>query len=325
MLEISKFKLIDFGAGGIEIEGREATPFVKGYHVLDDIKRRRKIGLPHEVIMKIQELKYYFLNLTGHWIDPFNDYFDLHTLEIKSGDPTLIKKKGFELLHNIWSRTSVTGMSITETGFFITGTINVVENKTIGITTPFITEEDDLGFFTDAYQKIEECTKLIISSLSHPSIEAAKEHLSVAESKDLSDAQVEQIVLEKLEAHHGVTKFENIDPELPEHKEEKKNVTKKSGDVRKSGSIDGANLPRANLESEYEPGNSNDEDPRDIQAKKNIISKGKMPRPASEGEFKSGGKHPGDNVTPKELENLEYSEDAEGNNQKAKGKEEWED
>jgi hypothetical protein len=67
MLQISKFKLIDQGRGGIEIEGRESMVMQGGYAVIDKIKRERRLMLAPDVIAKIQELNIFssISRLTG--------------------------------------------------------------------------------------------------------------------------------------------------------------------------------------------------------------------------------------------------------------------
>ena len=154
-MNISKFKILDGGLSGVRIESIEKMPH-ENMMFLDDVQRTRKVPLSDELRNKIQNLKYFYLNLTSHWISPFNNYFDLS--EYKLGP--LVEKdgkmpQGQSLLHDIWNHTKITGVTIKNGGFVITGEIEVVEGKKIGIATPFITEEDDLSFYLDARKHIE--------------------------------------------------------------------------------------------------------------------------------------------------------------------------
>ena len=202
MLQISKFKLIDQGRGGIEIEGRESMVMQGGYAVIDKIKRERRLMLAPDVVAKIQELKYFFFNLTAHWLPPFNKYYDLanHRLAEIELDEDGKMKQGQSMLRNLWSITDITGISYKNGGFVITGQINSVENKKVVINTPFITEGDDVGFFSEAIDKINECVKLIIEYLDRKELPAfdPKALLSPEDLKDEDINNISKKVLDKL-------------------------------------------------------------------------------------------------------------------------------
>ena len=69
MLQISKFKLIDQGRGGIEIEGRESMVMKGGYAVVDKIKRERRLMLAPDVVAKI------FLEYQSHFMKDDPEYY----------------------------------------------------------------------------------------------------------------------------------------------------------------------------------------------------------------------------------------------------------
>ena len=203
MLQISKFKLIDQGRGGIEIEGRESMVMQGGYAVIDKIKRERRLMLAPDVIAKIQELKYFFFNLTAHWLPPFNKYYDLtnHRLAELEIDENGQMKQGQSMLRNLWSRTDITGISYKNGGFVITGKIESVEGKCVVINTPFITENDDIGFFSDTIDKIDECIKLVIEYIDRKELPAydpktvlTKEEMGDEDINSLSKKVVDKLI-----------------------------------------------------------------------------------------------------------------------------------
>lgn len=202
MIDIKKFKLINHGKGGIEIIGKESMMLSSGVSVIDDIKRTRRLILSDEIILEIQKLKYYFFNLTGHWMPPFNNYYDRHSHELKDmiyDDEGRIKQ-GQEMLRNLWSRTTITGISFTNGGFVLTGEINTVENKKIVINTPFISADDDIGFFSDAIEKLQEIIEEIVKFLSSKYLPEYKpsDVLSKEEMEGVDEDRLAQMVLEKL-------------------------------------------------------------------------------------------------------------------------------
>lgn len=243
MLQISKFKLIDHGRGGIEIEGKESMVMDGGYAVIDKVSRERRLMLAPDVVSKIQELKYFFFNLTAHWLPPFNKYYDItnHRLKEIELDEKGEMKQGQSMLRNLWSRTDITGISYKNGGFVMTGKIESIEGKTVVINTPFITESDDVGFFSDAIDKIEECIKLIIEYLDRKQLPAydpkallSKEELNDNDINALSKKVVDKLVDKGLIVL--VNDSEDDYPRLPFN-----GTTVHPG----TSNIDGDNLPEA--------------------------------------------------------------------------------
>jgi hypothetical protein len=248
MIQISKFKLLDHGRGGIEIEGKESMVMEGGYAVLDKIKRERRLMLAPDVIAKIQELKYFFFNLTGHWVAPFNKYYDLSTHRLKDIelDEKGEMKPGQNMLRTLWSRTDITGLSYKNGGFVITGQIETVEGKRCVINTPFITENDDIGFFSDAIEKMNDCIMVIIEYLSMRQL-PKYDPQSVLTAEEMSDGDINSLsrkVVDKL-IDRGlivlINELEDDHPQLPFN-----GTTVHS----ETGSIDGDNIPHAEEEEQ---------------------------------------------------------------------------
>lgn len=197
-MNISKFKLLDGGLSGVRIESVEKMPH-ENMMFLDDVSRTRKVPLSDELRAKIQNLKYFYLNLTSHWISPFNKYFDLQEykllplVEVDGKQP-----QGQTLLHDIWNHVKITGVTIKNGGFVITGEIEVVEGKKIGLATPFITEEDDLSFYLDARKHIEDIMNDLSLALESRALPMPKDkQMAISFGED--DEKVESMDMDELE------------------------------------------------------------------------------------------------------------------------------
>ncbi len=198
VMKIDKFKLISGGIEGIEVWRTE--PVKKGNLItIDQVRRVRRIQIDKSLRESIQGLKYYFLQLTRHWIAPYNNYFDKYTMK-----PMLFPKDDVKAPHKIlkvlWNDTSITGLSVKNDGFVITGTIESIPDKKIGISTPYITSEDDIGFYMEAMEKIEkigeEINKYLYSRLL-PIEEAREQYMLENKKTSITEAEDEALI-EKL-------------------------------------------------------------------------------------------------------------------------------
>ena len=323
MLEITKFKLIDGGRSGITIEAREGVQLSGNYQVIDKVSRERKLILPDTIIAKIQQLKYYFFNCTGHWMAPFNAYYDLNAHEVLPmvADENGKVKSGHEILHKLWQRTEITGVSFKSGGFVITGKIESVEGKKTVINTPFITEEDDLGFFSSAVEKIEECVKDIVMHFSTHALPSYRPEtiLSEEEMKGLNMKELTDIVVNKLVDRNMIMLIKDEGGE----EEPMDTIT------HSSKTIDSDNIPNGSIE-DIEPDVEPDIEPDPefvedipqvdpevarkmeeadaaIRAKLSENEKPVFGAPASDTEMPDEFKSK-DKVAPKDLESLEHSE-----------------
>jgi hypothetical protein len=149
-MKLQKFKLIDGGIGGIKITCEEYSRTRGDITIPDHVDRTRKVSMPMSFRKSVGRLKYYFLNLTGHWIEPFNKYYDLGTHKIADLPASGPVPMGHQLLITIMNKVSITGVVLTGGGFILTGTINSHGDKEIGIATQIVTEDDDAGFYQEA-------------------------------------------------------------------------------------------------------------------------------------------------------------------------------
>lgn len=198
-MDISKFTLIDGGLGGVKIVGIEKMPHEK-LLFLDDVTRERKVPLSEELRNKIQGLKYFFLNLTGHWMDPFRKYIDLNTylpLDVPTdGQPV---PAGHLMLKGLWNKVDITGVTLKNGGFVITGKIDIVSGKRMGLATPFITEEDDLSFYLDAIKRINDIMDDLSSAITMKSLPINTSDKQMMLSFGASEDGMQDIDMDKLQ------------------------------------------------------------------------------------------------------------------------------
>jgi len=219
-MNITKFKLLGGGFSGIEVEAIEGIRQGK-VMIMDHVKRTRGLPLSKELIEEIQGLKYFFLNLTSHWIDPFNKYFDLNTYilsDIVISEETHKMITGQKLLHDIWNHTKINGASIKSGGCIIMGEIEVVEGKKLGLATPFITEEDDVSFYVELMEKMNNITEHLNEFLT---AHALPEHVDqemmkmigekVSETERLTDDDMEERLMNKFIDKGIIVMVENGD------------------------------------------------------------------------------------------------------------------
>lgn len=192
-----KFKLLNGGKDGIEIEAKEYLASGK-FLIVDDVKRTRRIMLSDELLLEVRKLKYFFLNLTGHWIPPYTNYYD-------SEGRTLLPLneaggKAQRLLKDLWNKVVVTGGKASDEGFLLTGTIEVIEGKKMGVSTVFVTADDDLGFFTEAMEVLNKVAIGIANYISTQAIPIEEAKLAVPANmiEGKTDAEIGEIAVEYL-------------------------------------------------------------------------------------------------------------------------------
>lgn len=204
-MKTEKFKLIDNGNNGVEVWGKEYRPSPKNPRIIcvDPVSRKRRLPFSDDMYEKLGRLKYFFLNLTGHWVPPYSKYFNLNTLT-----PELVPEgeepaKGFLLMRSLLNRTRVTGVTLTEMGFVMTGIIEVVGDKVIGLSTPHITEDDDVGFYGSATDEIYKVFDMIDKFVDAPVLTEAAARKMLAEhgikEEELSQKSEEDMICDAAE------------------------------------------------------------------------------------------------------------------------------
>ena len=267
-MKITRFKLLQGGKEGIAIEAEEYLKSDDKWVIIDDVKRTRKLIIPDKLIEEIAKLKYFFLNLTNHWIQPYTKFYDSEALklfEVEGSQPTQTQL----LLQNIWNKTSIIYATLNDKGFSIGGRIDSIESKPIVINCPAISADDDVGFFNECVDLLESIFAQIDNYFTSKVIplEAGKANLPVEETEGKTITELTELVAENFQKKGAIILMDanTQQDSLPE-------TTNKSEAVLHTGtgSIDGDNIE--NVEDGTD----------DSKSEKKLEPFGK---PASEAEF----------------------------------------
>jgi len=189
-MKITKFKLIKGGEEGIEIEAKEYLAS-GNYQIVDSVKRKRNLAIPKDTLREIRKLKYYYLNLTGHWISAYAQYFDNEKKELLP--VTVDSSKAHLTAKELWNKTEVTGAAFSGPGFILTGKIETVDGKFCGIATPIITDQDDIGFYEECLDVLGAIESNIISYVTSKQILWSDQKETV--SKSITEGKTEDEVI----------------------------------------------------------------------------------------------------------------------------------
>lgn len=220
-MKILNFKLINGGRDGIEIKADEHLDSGK-FKIVDKVNRTRKIPLSDSLIEDIRQLKYYFLNLTGHWIPPYSNYYDTENKQLLP-IPTEGEVKKIQLhLRDLWNKTEITGATSKNGGFVITGKIETVEGKYIGLATPLITSADDVSFYSECMEILNGIADGIVNYIStyQLSIESQQKLFEQKDLDSMSKDDIAELAIEKLQARGAIIMMSDAS-EIPDHIEGK--------------------------------------------------------------------------------------------------------
>ena len=259
-MKLNEITLVDHGFLGVVISGLDP---VKGdkYYFLDDVTRERNSPVPDHIMKLFKRLNYYYLNITGHWISVYDKYIDDYNDIISPEDPNA----AFMHLKSLWESTSILKIKADDSSFIFAGQVERVEDKPVKIRTPKITADDDLGFYADARDDIQNLFHEIllwIDTKSLPSAETARHYIqSRGNDKDqaglssMDKDQIVKILTDNLN-EKGFVVMANA--EDPDHMEaigivsESNNPDKNDQDTQvfSSGNIDSNRSPEAEQEDE---------------------------------------------------------------------------
>ena len=308
-MKLEKFKLIDGGLGGIVVTGVEYTRTRGDITIPDHVNRTRKVSMPISFRKSVGRLKYYFLNLTGHWIEPFNKYYDLGTHSIAVLPSQGPIPMGHQLLITIMNKITITGVVLTGGGFMITGTINSYGDKEIGLSSQIVTEEDDAGFFQEAMG--------VINSIFHEvgtyfkdnmlPIDKPKEYLiQFGETNqegfsNLSEKELTDKVLDELQKRGAIIMMSDEKDELEADNETGK-LVESTEDVKttldtRTGNIDGEHLQEA-ADSLRK---ANEVNVKITEAKKKEKKDGKKGKKSEDKQEVNDREFPADNISDEDI------------------------
>jgi len=172
MKTIGSFKLHKKGDDGISISSEQLSKSIadesndKVYH--DEINTFRKDFVPRHILDAINRLKFFYLNLTGHWIDLYDQYLDTETYLLEPvGEDA---KAGRRHLQTLWESTWVTQAKIDGHSFSLIGMLEIVDGKMLNISPPKVTPDDDLDFYVNAREVIQGIVALLVQYFSTAAI-----------------------------------------------------------------------------------------------------------------------------------------------------------
>ena len=227
MFEITEFKLFKKGYMGVEaqIKAFYESP-EDGRTIVESGSRSRSLPIGEMLRKEIKKLKYSYLVLTGHWIQPFNDRFDTEKMEPRVPGEGESYDGPWQVLIDLWQKTVITGAKITpEREFLIKGYLEIIDKKPVNITTPQINMTDDFLFFDDTINMLNNISKGIIEYFTVGHIleqprSTLKELAGYEEEQinERTDEEIEEQLIEILESK-GAIILKNTDTpktELPE-------------------------------------------------------------------------------------------------------------
>lgn len=195
------------------------------------------------------------------------------------------------------------------------GKINVFGDKVIGIATPTVTPEDDLGFYAEAKERLDEIADDIIELINIQALpEYSKEQLELAfgiDADELNTAEITEKVMENL-AERGALIIMDAQPAIEGKKKKEEGSAELKADT---GSIDGDNhevAEEAPPEPEPEPEPMDETPPvKEAGDKSTLASEGDISYPDDTDQSERGKDVPPSADGPT-MDNLEHSENMGG-------------
>lgn len=250
-MKILRFDLLNGGEDGIRVHADEYFNFKHG-KVVDDVKRERHLTLPTDLIDEIQKLKYFYFNLTGHWIPAYSNFYDsVDKILLNVGENP---PKPHLYIKDLWRKTTITGALSESGGIMIIGKIETVDSKVVSICTPLIKEDDDVGFFDECMEVLHGIAEKITEFFSIKVIPLDVASKVIGDVAGLSEDEIIDKAINKL-ADKGAIILMDGKPSLAENtqderdEDENENEDEEEDDKKKvntrTNSIDGESLPEA--------------------------------------------------------------------------------
>jgi hypothetical protein len=200
------------GHGGLTVEVKTYFEVAGGRKIVESGTRGRTIPILPNLRKKIDNLKYYYLILTGHWIDPYNDYFDKEVMRPRVPGAGEEYNGPWATLTELWEKTFITAANVTDDGgFIISGFLEVIPKKPVNITIPKVKVSDDYSMFEDTINVLNEVAVEMINYFTVGTIlEDPRNTLkglrdySDNDMKGLNDQEVEEQLIEILESRGAI-------------------------------------------------------------------------------------------------------------------------
>jgi len=247
-MRIKQFKLLSRGEEGIQVHAKE---FIAGekYQVIDDVQRTRKLSVDKPLVEEVQKLKYFFLNLTGHWIEPYSNHYD--SVEKKVLYVKGEAKSSHVILKDLWNRTFVTGATAGDNGsFVITGEIEITPEKKIGLATPLIHQEDDFGFHADCLKTLNDISVKISEYFASGTALVERKIKELPSKPGMTEEEVADEELSRMVRNNIIAPMEGISADEGDEQSD----TGQPALNESTKNIDGKHLKEAGIEEpDFEP------------------------------------------------------------------------
>jgi len=201
---IKKIELLDKGNKGIKVT------FAGQRKINDQVAAKRDnvmtehMLLPIPLRQKFYRLKYFFLTMSGVWRDDqwteyllddysgFRSVDDILEQDHEGADEDVLEKLRMDISSKImaadtaFSNTSISGYELDGTKIKINGTYEAIEGKPFKVTLPFISEDDDYEFHSEATEIMVEISTDTFQYLKEENLQLSdvKELLSEYMVKD---------------------------------------------------------------------------------------------------------------------------------------------
>lgn len=210
--EITKFKLLQKGANGLEADVKTYFEVGGGRKIVETGSRSRAMSIKPALGIAVARLKYYYLILTGHWIEAYNNYFDKELMVPRTPTEEDPLNVPWATLQSLWDKTFIASANVTDDGgFIISGFLEIIPKKPLNISTPKVKMSDDYSFFEETMDVLQEVAVHIIDYFTQGTIlDDPRERLQIeAKYSDddmagLDDAEVEEQLIEMLEARGAI-------------------------------------------------------------------------------------------------------------------------
>jgi len=180
---IGSFKLYQRGKGGISITSEQLskhfqttkdTSISRGDIYHDEVNTFRRNGVPEHILNAITRLKYFFLNITGHWTPLYDKFIDLEsfTLLPVEADASPIRRH----LEALWDSAYVTQVKFDHDSFTIMGVMDIIDGKPLNLNPQKVTSEDELEFYGDVRGIIQSILYLLMDYFSTAAIDDIEDY-----------------------------------------------------------------------------------------------------------------------------------------------------
>ena len=178
---LKKALLIANGSKGLEL-------MFDGYRKISDNfmsnyedKRKDRLPVPLNLRMKFSDLKYFFLTMVGVWPEELTPVLKDYYSRVKTVDELVddgMQKQAAGALameaESLFQKCRIIGYHIRGSEIKIVGTFENIEGKPYNPMLPFISEDDDYGFYHEAMAVIKEISNMVINYMKEENLELAE-------------------------------------------------------------------------------------------------------------------------------------------------------